>query len=211
MFKVGAGAGVGLVCAAAVVLLYAGETQAQGKPKPKLKQWGDEQIHCVKDFAWQLTPPSFTPPNGKTIVVDKKKRKSVEVPMEIAREAVETGRVSAYAQSCGLLEDQVSNQRTFMKRAEVGNKWTEQQMLYLRTIHLATVMLLTGQLTAQDLDTGQKLKRDESIPLCGGVTLKLPSPEKRAVPCSDKQKQQAKALVQAYVDADPAPVQKKKR
>jgi hypothetical protein len=208
MLKTGARIGAALACAAMMALLGGGETRAQDKAKPKLKQWGDDQVRCVKEVGWALTPASFTPPEGKTIVVDKTKRKLVEVPMELAREAVETGRVSAFAQSCGLVEDLVSNQRTFMRRAQVKHKLSDQQMLYVRTIHLATVMLLTGQLSAKDTETGQTLTRDESIPLCGAIELKPPSATKSEVPCTEKQLKQAKALVEAYVDA-PATKQKK--
>jgi len=200
MINTGAKTGAALVCAAAIALMSGGSVLAQGK----LKRWSDESVQCAMEYAWQLTPSPYTGPDGKTIVVDKTKKKQVDVPLEVGREAVETGRVSALAQVCGLPEEQISNQRTFMRREEVKGKWSPQQLLYIRTIHLATVMLLTGQLDAKDLDTGKKFTSDEPVPVCAGAQVVERKPPKRTGPCPEEHKEQVRKLVSSYVDAKPA-------
>ena len=65
-------------------------------------------------YAWAMLPEKFTPPQGKTITVDKTKPKEVEVPLEMAREAVKVGLLSAHAQLCNLLEEQQANYQTLM-------------------------------------------------------------------------------------------------
>jgi hypothetical protein len=200
----GAKLGAALMCAAAIALASDGPAQAQGK----LKQWSDDSVRCVMNYAWELTPATYTGPDGKTIVVDKKKKKEVDVPLEVGREAVETGRVSAFAQDCGLPEEQTANQRTFMRRAEqskikAGGKYTPQQMLYIRTIHLTTVALITGQLQAVDLDQGKKFSADDRIPVCEGVQIRQRPPPSKLTPCTDKQKAQVRALITEYINASP--------
>ena len=196
MIDTGAKTGAGLVCAAAVALLSGGLALAQGK------QWSDQSVQCVMSYAWELTPSPYTGPDGKTIVVDKAKKKEVVVPLETGREAVRTGRVSAYAQVCGLPEEQVANQRTFMRREEVKKKWTDQQMLYIRTVHLTTVALITGQLEAVDRDTGKKFASEDRIPLCEGVQIRQ-RPANKTSDCTEKEREQVRALVNAYINAAP--------
>src|SRR5262245_21791002 len=116
MFKVGARLGAGVMCAAAMALLSAGPTAAQEK------DLSDNSVRVLMRWAWTLLPEKFTPPNGKTIVVDKKKPKDVEVPLEVAREAVKVGNSSAQAQLCNLWEEQQANYDTLMLRQRTAGK-----------------------------------------------------------------------------------------
>src|SRR5262249_15667160 len=108
MFNVSARVGAGLVCAAIVTLLSGGSGLAREKDP------SDNSVRMFIRYAWQLLPEKFTSPSGKTIVIDKKKPKEVELPFEVAREAVRVGYYSAQAQLCDMLEDQAANYRTLM-------------------------------------------------------------------------------------------------
>ena len=71
--RIGARVGAGLVCAAAVALLSGAPTSAQGK------ELSEKSVQLLMQYAWALTPPKFTSPDGKTIEVDKSKPKDVIV------------------------------------------------------------------------------------------------------------------------------------
>jgi hypothetical protein len=162
MFNVGARIGAGLVCAAIFALLAGGSGLAQEK---------------------------FTPPQGKTITVDKSKPKEVEVPLEIAREAVRVGYYSAHAQLCNLLEEQQANYQTLMARQRDA-KWTDQQMLYIQKLHQATVMIMTGKITFVESEGNLK-------------PIQRPAKTNPDEPCTDAKRQNVKAQIASYINASP--------
>src|SRR5262245_54334575 len=82
MLKVSARVGAGLMCAAIIALLSGGSGQAQDKDP------SDNSVRTFMKYAWVLLPEKFTSPQGKTIVVDKKKPKEIDIPLDVAREAV---------------------------------------------------------------------------------------------------------------------------
>ena len=67
-------------------------------------------------------PQKFTTPTGKVIEVDKSKASESIVPMDVAREVIRVGRMSAYAALCELPEEQRANYQTLMKREEEKNE-----------------------------------------------------------------------------------------
>ena len=68
------------------------------------------------EYAWTLTPERFTKPNGETILIDKTKRDRVTIPLDVAREVIRAGRLSAHAQACGLAQEQGDNHSSLMRR-----------------------------------------------------------------------------------------------
>jgi hypothetical protein len=149
----------------------------------------DELVKAVIDYAWAMIPTQFSNKDGNVIVVDKSKRDAVMVPMEVAREVVRVGRVSAHAQVCNLAEDQALNHRSLMRR-EVDKKiWTDQQKLWINQLHLTTVMILTGKLKAIENDTGKEVAVVES--------------KEPANTCTEEQKKAVQEKIKAYVDAGP--------
>lgn len=55
-------------------------------------------VKSFMDFAWSLTPQQFSKPDGTVIQIDKKKRDEVMIPIDIARDVIKVGRLSAHAQ-----------------------------------------------------------------------------------------------------------------
>ena len=88
---VGAGASLMLVAALAV----AGSVPVLAQNK----ELSDKSVQMLMQYAWALAPQKFTAPDGKTIEVDKTKPKDVIVPIDMAREVIMVGRLSAHAQS----------------------------------------------------------------------------------------------------------------
>jgi len=167
------------------------------------KQFSDQSIACLMNYAWTMTPAKFSAPDGKVIIVDKTKKKDVLIPLEVAREVTRVARVSSYAEICNLPEEQTANYRTLMKREEAKKLWTDQQLLYINQLHLITLMVLTGKLERADKDAASKAKPDEPIELCDGVQLK-PKAASTVNTCSEGEKDKLRAHIKAYIEAAPA-------
>lgn len=152
-------------------------------------------VKSFMDFAWSLTPQQFSKPDGTVIQIDKKKREEVMIPIDIARDVIKVGRLSAHAQVCDLADEQIANHRSMMRREEARGKWTPQQMVYISQLHLTTVMLLTGKIKLVEKQGDKEVVVEE---------------EKKgpAQTCSDEQRKKVKELITAYVQSGPPPAQK---
>lgn len=177
----------GALALAAVMLLGAGQAVAQ------TKEMSDKSIETLINYAWVITPPKFTTPDGKTIEVDKSKRDQVVVPLDVAREVVKVGRLSASAQICGLPEEQAANYQTMMAREQAKKKWSDQQILFISQLHLFTVMMMTGGVKV--VDSGEK-GGDKEIVI---DNKKLEKPKADA--CSDAERGKVKEQLAAYREA----------
>jgi hypothetical protein len=155
------------------------------------EELSEKSIQSFMDYAWSLVPQQFTKPDGKTIVVDKKKKDEVMVPLDVAREVVRVGRLSAHAQICELLEDQVSNYNSLMRREIEKKKWSDQQLLYISQLHLTTVMLLTGKIKLVERQGDKEVVVEESK-------------SNTTQTCSPEQKGKVKDVITAYVKSGPA-------
>jgi hypothetical protein len=151
----------------------------------------DKSVQVIMDYAWALTPQQFSKKDGTVIVVDKTKRETVMVPLDVAREVVRVARISAHAQVCNLPEEQTLNHRSLMRREVDKKKWTDQQTLYINQLHLTTVMLLSGKIKLVEKDGDKDVVVDEK-------TQQAPQT------CTDEQRQKVKDLVAAYVKAGPS-------
>jgi hypothetical protein len=185
MMGTGAKAGVTLLWAGALMAALAGPVLAQNK------ELSDDSVQALMRYAWGMVPEKFTNPQGKTIVVDKSKPKDVIVPVESASEIIRVGRMSALAQRCALLEEQRANYLTLMRREQAKSKWSEQQLIYIHTLHLMTVMLMSGNVQIVEKDGDKK-----PVPLEGSKPAKTES-------CTDTERKKIQDQVMAYVNAAP--------
>lgn len=154
------------------------------------QELSEKAVSSFMDYAWSLTPQQFSKPDGTVITIDKKKKEDVMVPVDVAREVITAGRLSAHAQICNLREEQVENHRALMRREESKKKWTPQQMVYISQLHLTTVMLLTGKIKLVEKQGDKEVVVDEG----------KASP---AQTCSEEQKKKVNELITAYVAASP--------
>jgi exonuclease III len=157
------------------------------------QELSEKSVRTFMDYAWSLTPAKFTKPDGVSILIDKNDRSKVDIPIETAREVIKVGRLSAHAQICELLEDQVANYRSLMKREEAKKKWTDQQLIYINQLHLTTVMLLLGKVKLVEQDQGSPQ-----------AILEESKKEPEARTCTDEQRKKVKELIAAYVKTGPA-------
>ncbi|HKZ96191.1 MAG TPA: hypothetical protein VJ045_04345 [Hyphomicrobiaceae bacterium] len=154
------------------------------------QELSEKSVRSFMEYAWSLTPQQYSRLDGSIIYVDKTKKDQVLVPVDVAREVIRVGRISAHAQVCNLAEDQVLNHRSLMKREQELKKWTDQQMLFINQLHLTTVMLLTGKIKLVEKDGDKEVIIDET--------------KEPAQTCTDEQRQKVKELITAYVKSGPA-------
>jgi hypothetical protein len=165
-------------------------TNADAQAQSKLS---DKSVHTLMDYAWQILPSKFTTPAGKVIEVDKSKREENIVPMESGREIIRVAYSSAQAQVCELWEEQQNNFDTLMRREIARKKWTDQQLLYITTLHRMTIHAVAGKLRVEEKAGELKVLLEPIKPGEGK--------------CTDEQKASVRQAIVAYVNID-APAQK---
>lgn len=175
-------AGLGLIGGIACVMVALFPAQAQ--------ELSEKSVRTFMNYAWQLVPSQFTPPNGETILIDKSKRDDVVVPIDVAREVIRVGRLSAHAQICDLKAEQICNYQSLMRRENNKKSWSDQQMVYISQLHLTTVMLLTGKIKLVEKDGDREVVVEES---------QAPT----AATCTDEQKAKVTEVIATYVNAGP--------
>jgi len=174
-------AGLGLIGGIAFVMVALFPAQAQ--------ELSEKSVRTFMNYAWQLVPSQFTPPNGETILIDKSKRDEVVVPIDVAREVIRVGRLSAHAQICDLKAEQICNYQSLMRRENNKKIWTDQQMVYISQLHLTTVMLLTGKIKLVEKDGDREVVVEEKAPT--------------VATCTDEQKAKVTEVIATYVKAGP--------
>jgi len=185
-------AGRGWACA---VAMAAAVLAAQPAGAQELSE---KATRTFMEYAWTLTPERFTKPNGETILLDKSKRDDILVPIDVAREVIRAGRLSAHAQVCGLAQEQADNHASLMRRQAQSKKWTPQQMVYINQLHLTVVMLLTGRIKLVEKQEGDVAGKEAKEVIVAEET------QKAAQTCPDEQKQKVQELIAAYVKSGPA-------
>lgn len=181
-------AGTSLACAAFLAAIFAvGPASAQ--------DLSEKATRAFMEYAWSLTPEAFTMPNGETIQIDKRKKDAVIIPLDVARDVIRAGRLSAHAQVCELKQEQTDNHNSLMRRETLSKKWTPQQLVYINQLHLTVVMLLTGRVKL--VEKGDATKGEKDVVIEEG--------NKQAQTCTAEQKQKVKELITAYVKTGPAP------
>lgn len=177
----------GVVLAGVLALTLMGTAAPAGA-----QELSEHAVRSFMEYAWSLTPQQFSKQDGSVIVIDKTKKTEVEVPLDVARDVIKAGRLSAHAQICDLRDDQVLNHRAMMRREEAKKKWTQQQLVYISQLHLTTVMLLTGRIKLVEKEGDKEVVIDDGK-------------KESAQTCSEEQRTKIKELITAYVAASPPP------
>jgi hypothetical protein len=182
-----------------VFVLVVAATFAAAPANANAQELSEKATVTFMEYAWTLTPERFTKPNGETVLIDKTKRAEITIPLDVAREVIRAGRLSAHAQACGLAQEQGENHSSLMRRQVQAKKWTPQQMVYINQLHLTVVMLLTGRIKLvekADPKDGKAAAPDKEVVVAE-------EPEKAAQTCTAEQKEKVKELIAAYVKTGP--------
>ena len=167
------------------------------------QELSEKATRTFMEYAWTLTPERFTKPNGETILIDKANRDAVLVPLDVAREVIRAGRLSAHAQVCGLAQEQGENHDSLMRRQVQSKKWSPQQMVYINQLHLTVVMLLTGRIKLVEKVEGAAATKAAPDAAAKEVVV-AEEAQKQTQTCSAEQKTKVKEMIAAYVKTGPA-------
>ncbi|MDX2155856.1 MAG: hypothetical protein SFW09_05020 [Hyphomicrobiaceae bacterium] len=156
--------------------------------QPAAKELSDKSVKVLMDYAWAVLPSKFTMPDRRVIEVDKKTKKAETlVPLEVAREVIKVGYHSAQAQLCEMWEEQTKNFDAMIHIQRAKSNWTDQQLLYITTLHRMTIHMAAGKLKVTEKD-GEQI-----------VTLEPIEPSKAT--CNDEKRKKVKEIVAANVAA----------
>lgn len=152
------------------------------------KELSDRSVKVLMEYAWTILPAKFTSPDNRVVEVDKKnKKKETVVPTDIGREVIKVGYVSAQAQLCEMWEEQVQNFDAMIRIQRSKHNWTDQQLLYITTLHRMTIHMAAGKLKVTE-------KEGEQI-----VSLEPIEPSKDT--CNDEKRKKVKEVVLAQIEA----------
>ena len=188
MNRIGSGVAVlgGLLLAGASLAL----AQAPA-PAPAAKEPSDKSVSSLMEYAWIVLPDQMRLAD-KTIKIDKKtKKKETMVPLDVGREVIKAGYMSAQAQLCDMLDAQVANYDAMMRRERNKKTWTDEQLLYITTLHRMTFHMAAGKLRVVDKPNNELQVILEAI-------------EPAKANCTDEKRKKVDETIAAYVKASPA-------
>ena len=162
---------------------------AQDKTAGERKQLSEHSVITLMNYAWTILPAKFTAPDRKTIEVDKSKRDAM-IDVASAWDIIKAGNLSAQAQLCDMWEAQAANFKARMAREQATKKWSEQQLLYISTLHRMTIHMAAGKMRVVDKPN------DESQ-----IFLEPIEPSKDS--CTADKRQKIEESIVTYVKASP--------
>ena len=192
---------------------------ASGGQQGKLS---DRSVNVMSSLAFSILPDETTGPDGKPIKVNKSNPNKFLIPVEDARRIIRVATRSAYAEACGLIDLERANYETLMKSEEARKTWTQEQLLFIRALHVFAVSYFTGNMkitateeendvkgakTAADLAESEgkdpapaQQKQSAADP----ATPQVLSPKK--LECPPEQKEKVTKSINAYVQSAKAEV-----
>lgn len=171
------------------------------------KELSERSVKVLMEYAWLILPSKFTRPDGKVIEVDKKnKKKETLVPIDVARDVIKVGYTSAQAQLCEMWEDQVINYDAMIRYLRAKHNWSEQQLLYITTLHRMTIHMAAGKLKVTEKDGEQIVSLE---PITPGKDTCNDEKRKKIKEIVAQQVETARAATKASANAE-APATKKK-
>lgn len=176
----------GVAVLAASIVLAAPPALAQEKAAKELK---DDSVITLMNYAWTVLPTKFTTPERKTIEVDKNKRDAM-IPVEVGREIIKVGYVSAQAQLCEMWEEQNANFSAMIAKEQAKKTWSDQQLLYITTLHRLTIHFAAGKMRLVE-------KGSDELQ----VFLEPIEPTKGS--CTDDKRRSINQTIAAYVKTSP--------
>lgn len=153
----------------------------------------EKSVRTLMEYALSYTPDRFTGSDGNTVHIDRKSPEAIKklvVPVQKAEEVVLAGRLAAHARVCGLFDEEKNTFISFVVREKESNKWTPQQIIYMRSLFYTTEMLMVGKV--------QVVQRDD-----GGKKVVIREGEPAIKSCTDQQRDKVKDLVAKYIAEGP--------
>lgn len=180
-----------MVAVAALLAFGVPPALAQAPAQAPSKELSDKSVQTLMDYTWQIIPAIFRTPTGRVIQVDKKKPEEAVIPVDTARDVIRAATRSAHAQLCDMLEKQVENFNALMAREVAKQRWSEQQLLYITTLHRMTIHMVAGKVRVEEKGADEMR-----------VILEPLEPSKAT--CPDERKKQVTENIAQYVAGAPS-------
>jgi len=170
------------------ILIAAGACTGASAQSGAGKELSEKSVRVLMDYAWAVLPAKFTMPDGRVIEVDKKtKKKDTMVPVDVARDVIKVGYNSAQAQLCEMWEEQTQNYDAMIRIQRVKHNWSDQQLLYITTLHRMTIHMAAGKLKVTEKE--------------GELQVTLEPIEPSSTTCNHEKRKRVKEVVAANVAA----------
>lgn len=185
---------------------------AGAEDKSKLS---DSAVRVLMTYAFSIIPDEIDGPDGKKIKVDRASPNAFMIPVEDARKVIRVATRSAYAEVCGLPELERANYQTLVKGEEARNVWSNDQIIFIKALHMFSVSYFTGNIKIKE----EPVKEEEvtRAPQTGPVQADLlddpvtqeeearaanpPAFSPKRPECSPDQKDKVTKAINAYVQA----------
>ncbi len=168
--------GLGLLLAIALPVA-AQDTKTKKKPN-------DRTVRVIMSWAFAALPEKFKFADGKEIVIDRGDPNKFYIPVDDARRVIRVAMRSSNADLCGLQKLQIGNFRKMMNNEKALGKWSRNQIIFIKQLHIATGLVVTGGFVA-----GKEAKNKED-----------PSDDRRnKYNCSDKERARITASIETFI------------
>jgi len=176
-FKIGK-AVLGLAVLLAISLpVAAQETKTKKKPN-------DRTVRVIMSWAFAAMPETFKFADGKEVTLDRSDPKKFYIPVDDARRVIRVAMRSSNADLCGLQKLQIDNFRKMMSNEIALQKWSKNQIIFIKQLHIATGLVVTGGFSA-----GKEAEDDT----------KDPEDQRNKYNCSDKERARVTDSIQTYL------------
>jgi len=148
------------------------------------KRPNDRTVRVIMSWAFAALPEKFKFANGKEITIDRSDPKKFYIPLDDARRVIRVAMRSANADLCGLQKLQVNNFRKMMKEEKVLGKWSPNQIIFIKQLHIATGLVVTGGFVAGEETASDKDGSND---------------ERNKYKCSDKERTRVTTSIETYL------------
>lgn len=166
------------------------QAKATNKPGESEGKLNDRVVRIMLSFAWGMVPEEYAEADGKTVKVDKSDPNKFIIPVEDARRVIRAATRSAQAQICQLPAMQEANYAALMKSEAAKKTWSKDQMIFIHSLHLFTVLYLTGNAKLEE--------KDEAAPAEAGAA----KPGGPATPSAESVEEKKERAEQAKKDLE---------
>ena len=164
-----------------LVLSLASSVAAQDAKEKKKPS--DRTVRVIMGWAFAAIPETVKR-GGKDVKLDRANPKDFYIPVNDARRVIRVSMRSANADLCGMTKMEARNFLKLMSSEKALKKWTPNQITFIKQLHIATGLVMTGTSKAGD-DSG---KKDDGA-----------NDARHRYKCSAEERERIRAAVEAYI------------
>jgi hypothetical protein len=119
-------------------------TKTPDAPADAPKGLSDSRVRVMSTFALSILPDEVPDSSGAMIKLDKSDPNKYLIPLEDARRVIRVATRSAYAEACGLPEQEKANYETLMRSEQARKVWNTDQMMFIKALHTFATSYFAG-------------------------------------------------------------------